>query len=169
MLRRAQERVLRYKHAHIEALAVMDAQHLGFPGSSFDAVVAQYVLTAVPHPEATLDEFVRVVRRGGEIILVNHLSATGGIQRAVEDRLARIVQRLGWCLDFDWPRLERWLGQFEMVRLERLAGHRSTHCTNQIEMAPAWVPEPPMSQSAAAGADRQQGVQKEFAKEVRLA
>jgi phosphatidylethanolamine/phosphatidyl-N-methylethanolamine N-methyltransferase len=136
MLRRARERVRQHKHAHVEALAVMDAQHLGFPDSSFDAVVAQYVLTAVPDPEGTLDEFARVVRPGGEIILVNHLSSEGGIQRAIEERLAQMVQRLGWCLDFDWPRLESWIerqpnvrlierrpmppfGQFAMVRLER--------------------------------------------------
>ena len=38
-------------------------------------VVAQYVITAVPDPEATLDEFARVMRPGGEIILVNHIGA----------------------------------------------------------------------------------------------
>ena len=36
---------------------------------SFDVVVAQYVVTAVPDPEAALDEFVRVLKPGGEIIL----------------------------------------------------------------------------------------------------
>ena len=45
------------------------------PDASFDVVVAQYVITAVPDPEATLDEFVRVLKPGGEIILVNHLGA----------------------------------------------------------------------------------------------
>ena len=47
---------------NVEVLAVMDAQQLGFPDHFFDVVVAQYVITAVPDPEATLDEFVRVVR-----------------------------------------------------------------------------------------------------------
>ena len=49
-----------HKLAHVEALAVMDAQHLGFPDAFFDVVVAQYVITTVPDPEATLDEFARV-------------------------------------------------------------------------------------------------------------
>src|SRR6195256_4985281 len=75
MLRKAHERVIAHKLAHVEALAVMDAQCLGLPDMSFDVVVAQYVITAVPDPEATLDEFVRVVRPGGEIVLVNHLGA----------------------------------------------------------------------------------------------
>src|SRR6266853_712307 len=36
MLRKAQQRVIRQKLSHIEALAVMDAQRLGFPDSIFD-------------------------------------------------------------------------------------------------------------------------------------
>src|SRR6188474_1059185 len=75
MLRKAQERVVEHKLAHVEALAVMDAKHLGFPDAFFDAVVAQYVITTVPDPEAVLDEFARITRPGGEIILINHLGA----------------------------------------------------------------------------------------------
>ena len=41
MLRKAHERVAEHKLAHVEALAVMDARHLGFPVAFFDAVVAQ--------------------------------------------------------------------------------------------------------------------------------
>ena len=40
----------------------MDAEKLEFPDSSFDVVMAQYVVTAVPNPEAALDEFARVLR-----------------------------------------------------------------------------------------------------------
>ena len=138
MLRKAHERVRRHNLAHVEALAVMDAQHLGFHAAAFDAVIAQYVITTVPDPEATLDEFARVVRPGGEIILVNHLSAAGGVQRMLENTLAPMVHRLGWSLDFDWARLEMWMdrrddvhlverrrmppfGQFSMVRLAVIA------------------------------------------------
>src|SRR5205809_5219957 len=57
MLRKAQERVAELELANVETLAVMDAKHLAFPDNSFDVVVAQYVITAVPEPEAALDEF----------------------------------------------------------------------------------------------------------------
>src|SRR5262249_25040326 len=55
MLRKAQERVREFNLTNVESLSVMDAKHLAFSGGVFDAVVAQYVITAVPDPEATLD------------------------------------------------------------------------------------------------------------------
>src|SRR5205085_8265164 len=47
MLRKAQERVRAQKLANVETLAVMDAKILAFADNSFDAVVAQYVITTV--------------------------------------------------------------------------------------------------------------------------
>src|SRR6266581_8382043 len=105
MLRKAHERVATHKLAHVEALAVMDAQHLGFPDASFDVVVAQFVITAVGDPEATLDEFARVTKPGGEIILVNHLSAETGLRWAVDQWFAPVARRLGWRTEFRWMRL----------------------------------------------------------------
>ena len=93
---------------NVEALAVMDAKHLALPDASFDVVVAQYVITAVPDPEATLDEFVRVLKPGGEIILVNHLGAESGFRRAFEQGFSPIARRLGWSPEFPWARLTRW-------------------------------------------------------------
>jgi SAM-dependent methyltransferase len=48
MLRKAHERVREHRLDHVAALAVMDAQRLGFADGYFDVVVAQYVITAVP-------------------------------------------------------------------------------------------------------------------------
>jgi phosphatidylethanolamine/phosphatidyl-N-methylethanolamine N-methyltransferase len=136
MLRKAHERVRDQKLTHVDALAVMDAQRLGFADAYFDAVVAQYVITTVPDPEKTLDEFVRVTRVGGEIILVNHLGAEAGLRRAFEQGFAPVARRLGWRPEFGWDRLARWaqkhggvrvverkpmppLGQFSLIRFER--------------------------------------------------
>jgi phosphatidylethanolamine/phosphatidyl-N-methylethanolamine N-methyltransferase len=120
MLRKAHERVIEHKLDHVEALAVMDAQNLGFPDAAFDAVVAQYVITTVPDPEKTLDEFARVTRPGGEIILVNHLGAEAGIRRAFEQGFAPVARRLGWRPEFGWERLARWADKHGGVRvLER--------------------------------------------------
>jgi phosphatidylethanolamine/phosphatidyl-N-methylethanolamine N-methyltransferase len=117
MLRKAKARVREHGLAHVEALAVMDAQHLALRDAWFDAVVAQYVITAVPDPERTLDEFARVTRPGGEIILVNHLGAEAGLRRVVEQGFAPIARRLGWRPEFSWNRLARWAERHRGVRL----------------------------------------------------
>ena len=52
---------------NVETLVVMDAKNLAVKDSFFDAVVAQYVITAVPDPERTLDDFIRVLKPGGVI------------------------------------------------------------------------------------------------------
>src|SRR5215813_6166797 len=52
MLRKAQERVDELGLRNVEGLSVMDAERLSFPDASFDVVVAQYVVTTVPNPEA---------------------------------------------------------------------------------------------------------------------
>src|SRR5918999_825308 len=96
MLRKAQERVRALGLTNVDALSVMDAAKLAFADGSFDVVVAQYVITAVPDPDAALDEFARVVRPGGEIILVNHLGAESGPRALFEAAFAPIARRLGW-------------------------------------------------------------------------
>jgi phosphatidylethanolamine/phosphatidyl-N-methylethanolamine N-methyltransferase len=108
MLRKAQERVKEHGLTNVEALAVMDAKHLAFADNYFDVVVAQYVITAVPDPEATLDEFARVVKPGGEIVLVNHIGAESGARKAFELAFAPIARRLGWRPEFPWGRLTAW-------------------------------------------------------------
>src|SRR6202046_5151376 len=64
MLRKAKHRVDGLSLNNVEGLAVMDAEKLEFPDDSFDVVMAQYVVTAVPNPEAAMDEFARVLRPG---------------------------------------------------------------------------------------------------------
>src|SRR5437764_794748 len=75
MLRKARARVEAEPLAHVEGLAVMDAQHLGFRDAAFEVVVAQYVITAVPNPETTLDEFARFVGRTQSRARLDSISA----------------------------------------------------------------------------------------------
>jgi phosphatidylethanolamine/phosphatidyl-N-methylethanolamine N-methyltransferase len=109
MLVKAKERVAELNLTNVESLSVMDVNHLGFPDADFDVVVAQYVITAVPDPERALDEFARVLKPGGEIVLVNHISAESGPRRAFELGFAPIARRLGWRPEFEWARLQRWV------------------------------------------------------------
>ena len=108
MLRKAQERVRTLNLTNVETLSVMDARNLAFPDGAFDAVVAQYVITAVPDPEVTLDDFVRVLKPGGELILVNHIGAESGPRKIFELAYAPYARRLGWRPEFPWDRLANW-------------------------------------------------------------
>jgi len=117
MLRKAQQRVDELGLSNVEGLWVMDAEHLSFPDASFDVVVAQYVITTVPNPEATLDEFARVLRPGGEIVLVSRVGAEAGLRRALERWFAPAARKLGWRTEFAWERYAQWAEQSHDMRL----------------------------------------------------
>jgi len=121
MLDKARQRVKRLRLDHVDAIRVMDAEQLTFAGASFDVVVAQYVVTAVPHPEQALDEFVRVVRPGGEIILTTRIGAETGMRGLIEKWLMPVTSRLGWRTEFPWARYEHWAKGAPVRLLERRA------------------------------------------------
>src|SRR5580658_7634183 len=108
MLKKARKRVETRRLTNVEALEVMDAERLAIPDASFDVVVAQYVVTAIPNPERALAEFVRVVRPGGEIILTTRIGAETGPRSAIEKFLMPFTTRLGFRTEFSWARYERW-------------------------------------------------------------
>jgi phosphatidylethanolamine/phosphatidyl-N-methylethanolamine N-methyltransferase len=117
MLRKARARIARHGLDNVERLEVMDAEHLSFPDDDFDVVVAQYVVSAVPNPEAALDEFARTLRPGGEIVILSRIGAESGPRRVVERLLQPIVRRLGWRTEFPWQRFARWTERRTDMRL----------------------------------------------------
>lgn len=117
MLRKAHERVKEFGLTNVEKLAVMDAANLDFPDESFDVIVAQYVITTVPDPEATLDEFARVLKPGGEIILVSRIGAEAGLRRSIEQWFQPAARKLGWRTEFSFSRYARWAERPHGVRL----------------------------------------------------
>ena len=48
-----------------------DAEHLPFPAGSFDLAISRHVLWTLPHPEGAIDEWIRVLRPGGRLIVVD--------------------------------------------------------------------------------------------------
>jgi phosphatidylethanolamine/phosphatidyl-N-methylethanolamine N-methyltransferase len=143
MLRKAKRRVADLRLKNVEGLAVMDAEKLEFPDNSFDVVMAQYVVTAVPNPEKALDEFARVLRPGGELIILTRVSADAGVRRFIEQRLQPVVRPLGFrTAEFAWSRYAQWLAgarRMELVerRLVPPLGHFSLVRIRKTEMAVA--------------------------------
>jgi phosphatidylethanolamine/phosphatidyl-N-methylethanolamine N-methyltransferase len=136
MLDRARARVRRLGLEQVEAIEAGDAERLRYPDGSFDVVVAQYVVSAVPHPTRALDEFARVCRPGGEIILTTRVSAAAGVRGTIEKGLMPVTSRLGFRTDFPFSLYTGWiagrndvslaearpiapLGHFSLVRIAR--------------------------------------------------
>ena len=117
MLEVARKRVADLGLTNVEDLRVMDAMNLEYADASFDAVVAPYVLTVVPDAERTLDEMARVVRPGGEIILVNHIGAERGVIAMIEAWLGQRSASLGWRPQFPWAILGDWIAKNPGVEL----------------------------------------------------
>ena len=108
MLERAREKVRTRGLRQVKSLQAMDACHLSFSDSSFDAVTAQFLITLVPDPEGALGEMARVLRPGGEIVLVNHFGQDRGTLATVERVVAPLCAKIGWSSDFKASRVESW-------------------------------------------------------------
>ncbi|MDF2118285.1 class I SAM-dependent methyltransferase [Roseiarcaceae bacterium H3SJ34-1] len=136
MLDIARQRVAALGLRNVEDLKVMDAMNLEFADGSFDAAVTPYVITTVPDPARTMDEMARVVRPGGEIIIVNHIGAESGPIAWIEAFMGGHAHKLGWRPQFPWSVIGDWiakrpdiellerrtlapLGLFTLVRLRR--------------------------------------------------
>jgi phosphatidylethanolamine/phosphatidyl-N-methylethanolamine N-methyltransferase len=117
MLRKARERVAELSLTNVEQLSVMDALDLEFPDGSFDVVMAQYVVTACPDPEGALDEFARVLKPGGEIVLLSRVGAEAGLRRTLEHWFAPAARKLGWRTEFAWERYAAWAERTNEMRL----------------------------------------------------
>ena len=108
MTARARERLASGRYPHVKHLAVMDAHAMTFPDATFDCVVGQFVITLVEDPERVLSECARVLKPGGQIILVNHLYSERGLAAAVERLLAQKARGLGLRPEFPFQRLAAW-------------------------------------------------------------
>ena len=117
MLDKARARVRRHKLSNVEAVEVGDAEALAYADASFDVVVAQYVVSAVPHPTRALDEFARVCRPGGEIIVTTRISAEGGLRGTIEKGLMPITERLGFRTQFPFSLYTDWIATRDDVSL----------------------------------------------------
>jgi ubiquinone/menaquinone biosynthesis C-methylase UbiE len=67
-----------------------DAQALEFPDSSFDTVLCTLGLCAIPDERRAITEMARVLRRGGRLVLVDHVAAGPPALRALQWLYERI-------------------------------------------------------------------------------
>ena len=100
MLRKARERTRKDALDNVQALHEMDAEATAFEDASFDTAVGMFVASVVPNPKRLLGELRRLVRPGGNILLINHFAAARGPRWWLERALAPASRALGWHPDF---------------------------------------------------------------------
>lgn len=71
-----------------------DVQALDFPEGSFDAAVATFVFCSVPNPVLGLMELRRVVKPGGQVLLLEHMRSANRLMGALMDAANPVIVRL---------------------------------------------------------------------------
>ena len=78
-----------------------DAEQLPFTSGSFDLVMSRHLLWTLPHPEAAIDEWIRVLRPGGRLVVVDSRLDAGAALPATENaRMSQEYAAIGDRLPF---------------------------------------------------------------------
>lgn len=121
MLKRAE--VKRDKKNIRVELAQMDIQNLSYADNSFDTVIASFVFCSVPAPSKGLKELHRVLKPGGQVLLLEHvISSKPILARLMNLMNPFVVWLLGANINRDTVRNVQACG-FQHVHVDALGGN----------------------------------------------
>jgi phosphatidylethanolamine/phosphatidyl-N-methylethanolamine N-methyltransferase len=132
MLEKAQEKVAELALGNV-TLKAMDATVMDFGDDEFDAAVATYTISAVPDPVGVLREMRRVVKPGGNIVLLNHFRSQRPVVGRLEDLVAPVCTRLGWKSNLPLSPLLQQVGLSPEIatKVNLFNGWRLIKCVNR--------------------------------------
>ena len=131
MLEKAQDKVVELGLGNV-TLKTMDATTMDFGQGEFDSAVATYTISAVPDPVGVLREMKRVVKPGGNIVVLNHFRSERRAVGRLEDLVAPICTRLGWKSNLPLEPLLRQVGLVPEIttKVNLFNGWRLIKCVN---------------------------------------
>src|SRR4026209_1553821 len=131
MLQKAQDKVVELGLGNV-TLKTMDATTMDFGQGEFDSVVATYTISAVPDPVGVLREMKRVVKPGGNIVILNHFRSERPVVGRLEDLVAPACTRLGWKSNLALEPLLRQVGLIPEIttKVNLFNGWRLIKCVN---------------------------------------
>lgn len=75
-------------------LDLMDVQSLAYADNSFDTVIASFVFCSVPQPRKGLKEIYRVLKPGGQLLLLEHVLSSNKVMAKLMNLLNPLIVRL---------------------------------------------------------------------------
>lgn len=117
MLAKARARVSKGIEANVE-LRLGDGERLTFPAESFDLVVMLFVVSVTPDPKALLGEVARVLRPGGQVLIINHFAGVTGM-KWIERLFAPMADSVGFHSQLDITAITNHPA-FEPIQVKRL-------------------------------------------------
>ncbi len=99
-----------------------DAEQLPFTAASFDIAVSRHLLWTLPHPDDAMDEWIRVLRPGGRLIVVDSQADVSASPEPLDNaRRSPEYAATGDRLPFvsGWPReeIERLFAAHQLVNI----------------------------------------------------
>ncbi len=117
MLEKAHHKVESHGMENVEILQ-MDAMNMDFPDNHFDSVIAAYVISVVPDPVQVLKEMMRVCKKGGKIVFINHFKNDNPIVAGIERLISPLSRHLGFKTDLELEPILEKVPDFKVEKIE---------------------------------------------------
>lgn len=132
MLEQAKRKIERFGLDNVD-LFEMDGENITFADNSFDHAVLPFVISVVPNLEKLMAEIKRVTKKGGRIIIVNHLCSKYSFISRAEAFLAPLFMKLGWKTGMSLEMLSNHCALHieEVTKIHRLDPWFIIHATNK--------------------------------------
>ena len=99
-----------------------DAEQLPFAAASFDIAVSRHLLWTLPHPERAMDEWTRVLRPGGRLIVVDSQADVSALPEPLDNarkspEYAAISDRLRFASGWPCEEIEKLFAAHRLVNI----------------------------------------------------